>query len=214
MSKKGEAKKRKAERLRNKKLIERYPWLRPVGWHGERLNTYSFTMYDDVPSGWKRAFGKIMLEDYRDVLIRYNYLDKFQWVQVKEKFGTLRLYSNAAPQEVLELESKYDYISSYVCISCGRLNAPVLLQGWIEPLCENCYNKRIVLRRRWHEKNSIDSDFTYTPYGDIKKQTQEIELIATYKCFSKERGAYEKRRDYSDTINKIIKRQKRLFTLV
>ena len=33
MSRKGEAKKRKAERLRNKKLIERYPWIWPVDWH-------------------------------------------------------------------------------------------------------------------------------------------------------------------------------------
>ena len=32
MSRKGKAKKRKAERLRNKKLIERYPWIWPVDW--------------------------------------------------------------------------------------------------------------------------------------------------------------------------------------
>ncbi len=101
MSRKGDAKKRKAKMLRNKKLIERYPWIRPVGWYLERLKTYTFTMYDDVPVGWKRAFGKIMLEDYRDVLIRN-----------------------------------------------GRINAPLLTQGWIEPLCEACYNKRIDHQRR------------------------------------------------------------------
>ena len=59
MSRKGEAKKRKAERLRNKKLIERYPWISPVDWHWKRIPSYDFTMYDDVPKGWKRAFGKI-----------------------------------------------------------------------------------------------------------------------------------------------------------
>ena len=113
MSRKGEAKKRKSERLRNKKLIERYPWIWPVDWHWKRIQSYNFTMYDDVPTGWKRAFGKIMLEEYREVLIRNNYLDQFQWIQVKEKYGTLRLYSNAAPREVLDLESKYDHISGY-----------------------------------------------------------------------------------------------------
>ena len=100
MSRKSEAKKRKAERLRNKKLIDRYPWIWPVDWH------------------WK-------------------------WIQVKEKYGTLRLYSNAAPREVSDLGSKYDHISGYFCIECGRMNVPVLTGGWVEPLCEDCFNKRI-----------------------------------------------------------------------
>ena len=211
MSRKGEAKKRKAERLRNRKLIARYPWVRPVGWHFERLNTYDFTMYDGVPNGWKRAFGKIMLEDYREVLISHDYLDKFQWIQVKEKFGTLRLYSGAAPKEVLGLEQKYDYISGFVCITCGRMNAPVLNDGWIEPLCESCYNKRVVAKRHWYEKNYKDHDFTYTPYDDLNKEKQEIKMVATYKCWSPEQGDYEKKCDYSDTINSIMKRQEKLF---
>ena len=108
-----------------------------MNWHWQRIKGYAFTMYDDVPKGWERAFGKIMLEDYRDVLIRHDYLDKFQWIQMKEKHGTLRLYSNAAPEEVLELECKYDYISEHVCICCGRINAPTLTGGWVEPLCED-----------------------------------------------------------------------------
>ena len=78
MSRKGKAKKRKAERLRNKKLIDRYPWISPVNWHWKRIPSYDFTMYDDVPKGWKRAFGKIMLEEYREALIRCNYLEKIQ----------------------------------------------------------------------------------------------------------------------------------------
>jgi hypothetical protein len=213
MSKKGKAKIRKAKRLRNKKLIERYPWIRPVGWRGERLKSYDFTMYDDVPPGWKRAFGKIMLEEYRDTLIRNRFLQKFQWVQVKEKYGTLRLYSESAPREVLDLESKYDYISAFFCISCGRMNAPMLTGGWIEPLCEACYNKRIAGQKQWQEKNYKDQDFTYVPYEKLDKEEQEIQMIATYKCFSKEQGDYVAKYDYSDTIKKIMERQKKLFPI-
>lgn len=94
MNRKGEAKRRKKEMLRNKKLVKRYPWIAPVDWNWNRVKRYSFTMYDDIPIGWRRAFGKITLEDYRELLIRNNYLREFQWVQVKEKYGTLRLYSN------------------------------------------------------------------------------------------------------------------------
>ena len=209
MNRKGEAKRRKMQILRNKKLVKRYPWIAPVDWNWNRIKGYSFTMYDDVPIGWKRAFGKIMLEEYREVLIRNHYLRDFQWEQVKEKYGTLRLYSNGAPEAVLNLESKYDYISGFFCISCGRMNSPVLTGGWVEPLCENCYYKRIAKQRQWHEKN-CKGTFTYTPYKDLKKENNEITMIVTYKCYSPERGAYEEKRDYSQTINKIIARQRRL----
>ena len=209
MNRKGEAKRRKMQMLRNKKLVKRYPWIAPVDWNWNRIKGYSFTMYDDVPIGWKRAFGEIMLEEYREVLIRNHYLRDFQWEQVKEKYGTLRLYSNGAPEAVLNLESKYDYISGFFCISCGRMNSPVLTGGWVEPLCENCYNKRIAKQRQWHEKN-CKGTFTYTPYKDLKKENNEITMIVTYKCYSPERGAYEEKRDYSQTINKIIARQRRL----
>ena len=209
MNRKGEAKRRKMQMLRNKKLVKRYPWIAPVDWNWNRIKGYSFTMYDDVPIGWKRAFGKIMLEEYREVLIRNHYLRDFQWEQVKEKYGTLRLYSNGAPEAVLNLESKYDYISGFFCISCGRMNSPVLTGGWVEPLCENCYNKRIAKQRQWHEKN-CKGTFTYTPYKDLKKENNDITMIVTYKCYSPERGAYEEKRDYSQTINKIIARQRRL----
>ena len=99
-------------------------------------------MYDDVPIDRKRAFGKIMHDEYREELISNHYLNDFQWVEVKEKYGTLLLYSNGAPMELLRLESKYVYISGFFCISCGRMNSPVLTEGWVQPLCEDCYNKR------------------------------------------------------------------------
>jgi len=39
VTRKGKAKKRKAIMLKNKKMIERYPWIRPVGWRFEKLKT-------------------------------------------------------------------------------------------------------------------------------------------------------------------------------
>lgn len=211
MSRKGKAKRRKSEMLRNKKLVKRYPWIAPVDWFGNRVKEYGFTMYDDIPIGWKRAFGKIMLEDYREVLIKNNYNNEFQWIQVKEKYGTLRLYSNGAPEDVLALESKYDYISGFFCISCGRMNSPILTDGWIEPLCEECYNKRIAKERQWYEKNYKISAFKYTPFKELTKEYQKIDMIATYRCYSSERGDYEEKRDYTKTINSIIARQNKLF---
>ena len=50
-----------------------------------------------------------------------------------------------------------------------------------------------------------------TPYKDLKKEEQKLDMIAVYKHFSADRGNYEEKRDYSDTINKIIARQGKLF---
>ena len=70
-----------------------------------------------------------------------------------------------------------------------------------------------ILRRqkRWHEKDHPDREFKYTPYKDLKKEEQKLDMIAVYKHFSADRGDYEEKRDYSDTINKIIARQEKLF---
>jgi signal transduction histidine kinase len=38
MSRKGEAKRRKAEMLRNKKLVKSYPWIAIVDWHTVKDN--------------------------------------------------------------------------------------------------------------------------------------------------------------------------------
>ena len=83
--------------------------------------------------------------------------------------------------------------------------------GWVEPLCEKCYNKRIAKQRRWHEKNCKDRDFKFTFYEYLKKEKQGIDMVVTHKCYSPECGNYEKKYDYSDTINKIVERQEKLF---
>ena len=72
-------------------------------------------------------------------------------------------------------------------------------------------NKRIARQKRWHEKDHPDREFKYTPYKDLEKEEQKLDMIAVYKHFSADRGDYEEKRDYSDTINKIIARQEKLF---
>ena len=67
------------------------------------------------------------------------------------------------------------------------------------------------MERRWYEKNYKDRKFTYIPYDNLEKENQKIKMIATYKCFSADRGDYEKKCDYTDTIKMIMERQKKLF---
>ena len=66
-------------------------------------------------------------------------------------------------------------------------------------------------QRQWYEKNYSDREYTYTPYEGLDKETQEIEMVVTYKIHLPEQGDQEKKCDYSETIKKIMKRQEKLF---
>lgn len=61
--------KKKQRLLKNKKLCKRYPFLIVRDWNDKPFS-YEFTYLDDMPEGWKKAFGMDMCEDIRKVLIK------------------------------------------------------------------------------------------------------------------------------------------------
>ena len=133
--------KKKQRQLRNKKLYKRYPFLAIRNWRTDEPIGYEFTYLDDMPDGWRKAFGKDMCEEIRRVLIKANYLNKYRVVQVKEKYGSLRWYDGCAPSsifhELQDVINKYEEISERTCIRCGRPATRISL-GWISPWCDEC----------------------------------------------------------------------------
>ena len=76
----------------NKRLVEKYPFLIP--YEDENFDVldkekydYSWTFLDDMPQGWKKCFGELLCQDLKEELVRNDFLDKYQVVQVKEKYG-------------------------------------------------------------------------------------------------------------------------------
>lgn len=135
--------KKKQRKLRYKKLCKRYPFLIIRTWDDKPLD-FNFTYLDDMPEGWKRAFGIDMCEDIRQVLIKANYLYTYRVCQVKEKYGTLRWYDAGAPSSIYrklcDVIDKYEDLSYRTCICCGR-PATKISQGWISPFCDRCAEK-------------------------------------------------------------------------
>lgn len=72
--------------MNNVELIKKYPWLqlRDV-WSGKKLDS-EFTWLDDLPEGWRNAFGLQMVEELDQILRRANYQNEYQISQIKEKW--------------------------------------------------------------------------------------------------------------------------------
>ena len=131
----------------NKQKCEKYPFLK---WYGNPLYAgysedddpdYSFTWEDELPEGWRKAFCPQIWDELKAILEKANYVDKFRFGQIKEKYGTLRLYYDGVPEEIYaeldEWEAKYEKLSAKTCIQCGK-PAKYMSIGWISPWCEDC----------------------------------------------------------------------------
>ena len=129
-------------RCENRELCSRFPFLRP--WNrftGEYVHPYdySYTELDDMPSGWRKRFGMKMCEEIRTALIGDGDLDRWKIVQMKEKYGELRIYDNGHKKgsPIDSIINKYALISRYTCVLCGA-DATRVTTGWISPYCDKC----------------------------------------------------------------------------
>ena len=101
----------------------------------------SYTELDAMEPGWRKAFGIQMCKDIRRQLIKERKLFKWRIVQLKEKFGGIRLYSNFASDELYDIIDKYEQISYRTCGVCGK-PATKISKGWIYPYCDDCIGDR------------------------------------------------------------------------
>lgn len=178
---KKERKAKKKRRLINKKLIKKYPWLKPRNvWTGKLLNdyNYNFTEYDCLGEGWKKAFGKLLLEDIDQELRKYNYRDKYRIHQVKEKYGSLRWYDNGGADETT---TKYEYISENVCYFCGRPDTAITNMGWVLPICPKCFEKKWRRGSKFEYNEVIsDEDHRIPDTYQIKRFSTDGDQIIEY----------------------------------
>ena len=140
--------------MTNRELCDQYPFLIPRNsWSGKKITDgagfwpgspdkvpeydFEYTEFDTIPKGWRKAFGMQLCEELRQQLIQDRYLDDFYFVQIKEKFGSLRLYPNACPEGVYKILNKYEKMSKRICIQCGK-PATRITTGWICPYCDDC----------------------------------------------------------------------------
>ena len=143
-------------KARNKALCERFPFLIPSNrWSGMRITEadgggyypgnpseipeydWEYTELDNMPDGWRKAFGEQMCEEIRAELVANNMLDNYRILQIKEKYGELRWYDSGFTAHGFEIIEKYSALSARTCICCGK-PATRISRGWIAPYCDEC----------------------------------------------------------------------------
>lgn len=142
----------------NEYLLNKYPWLLPRSRFTDQVSDkydYSYTELDNMPAGWRIAFGEQMCFEIQQELEKFNCVDKFRILDIKEKFGELRFYYGGAPDEsnIEYIISKYEKLSRTTCINCGR-PANVITMGWISPFCYQCapVDERLVDIKEYFEE--------------------------------------------------------------
>lgn len=123
-----------------------YFWYKSISWVNEQILDRicilpSYTELDAMEPGWRKAFGIQMCKEIRKQLIKEKKLFKWRIVQLKEKFGGIRLYSNFASNELYNIIDKYEEISYKTCGVCGK-PATKISKGWVYPYCDDCIGDR------------------------------------------------------------------------
>lgn len=205
---KKERKQKKKLQMRNKRLIKKYYFLMPTDWRGKPYKDYdyTYTMWGCC-MGWDKAYGDMYLKELGDAVLESGQKD-FTIFQIKEKYGSHRVYVSGTTAKVHDIINKYELISQGVCYSCGKPDVPIVGTFWIEPECYECFKKRVKrdgdteesIRKRYEEEicNKKDKDgeyklpdsFTVRHFGTGKDCDEVI--------------------DISDTVNKIRRRYEKL----
>lgn len=74
--------------------------------------------------------------------------DQVEFLQIKQKFGVLRIYftflgdDDKVYSKVSSIISDGEKISGKVCESCGDWGTERTPSGWIKVLCDKCYEER------------------------------------------------------------------------
>lgn len=119
-------------------------------WYNDNLIALNAKMWeaDFLPEGWTDTFVPDMKKELASIL--GSYVDNFTVFQIKEKYGTMRMYWSwedkdyddneiddlkTLTSEIEAIVRKYENISEKTCAVCGK-QATKFTTGWVWPVCD------------------------------------------------------------------------------
>lgn len=137
------------------RIEEKYDWLKDAMWVSDNADGLYL---DEVPEGWEEFTRKVLAD------IDKHQTPDFRIVQIKEKYGHLRIYAQDYTDEIDDIIDRADYDSSRVCAHCGATAEYTRTVGWILPLCRSCVDAD----REWRQTTKKPLELEYRP---IKETT-------------------------------------------
>jgi len=119
-------------------------------WKNDIMATLNDKMWEAefLPEGWVDTFVPELKNELADAL--GSYVDDFVVLQIKEKYGALRMYWHWADKDYADDEAKdlsalyneieavigkYERISEKTCVVCGA-DATKFTTAWVLPVCD------------------------------------------------------------------------------
>jgi hypothetical protein len=119
--------------------LNQYPWLKGSSQYVGEDND-GFDLLDCLPDGWVKAFGKLLCEDLDREIKRAGLEKEFQLLDMKEKYGTIRIYCSPTTPAIRNIIRTYERISESVCSCCGTIeDVRMVTFGWVSPYCKQCF---------------------------------------------------------------------------
>lgn len=178
-----------------REICEEFPFLIPKT-GGKVVPDYDYTyLWLEIPRGWYNLFLQ-MCVDIKPILEKYNMLDSFEFVQVKEKYNRLRCYHNLdfdydnglIYKEIENILIKYECMSWFVCTQCGNIATHVTCRGWISSYCKKCIDNSEYLTAYLTE-DVIRKITKFEPYYTIN--SYGIDVIQIKVSFEDEWNRYK-----------------------
>lgn len=179
--------------MTKEELIKNYPWIEMIE------NNTRVLWYDMLPEGWRTSFGELFFSELNEALLKTfpeGIPDDFHILDIKEKWGKLRVSLSHDSEYINDVLFKYEYISSFICIDCGAPYpfAQMTYGSWVMPLCERCYvgnnsnelNKwhtsylQTVLRDSISVRNGPEDKISVAVFSGKGTTEREIEIKSTW----------------------------------
>ena len=152
----------------------KYPFWQPRNiWTGKKC--WTFSDYNMISPGWRKAFGEQLTKDLKLVLKKEKQLKSFYFLEIKEKWGSLHLYSTSTTDEVQKVLDYYEHLSICYCEDCGKPARYTRLGGWVGYICTDCFNKQLL---KWNPKATLSEK--YKLKAEHRLKVKDIPVIRVY----------------------------------
>ena len=109
------------------------------------LAILGYDIYNEVGKGWWPLLreARLLVELYN---MRHKDEEPVTFVQIKEKWGELRLYLNRYPEGLADEIKKLEEKSASICEACGKEGTQKDIRGWVHTVCDDCLKEE---EERW-----------------------------------------------------------------